>query len=131
MASAILRHEPSGSCCAPFAAEGGIKSLKNGFRHSLARIERFVLRSFFLILAHPFFSGKKKSSTKRDRAGIGLGDLCGLPADFGYLKRRLRKEKGETGKSAVEEGKRPVLYCPYIMKKKRCWKRKMKEISDI
>ena len=114
----------------PFAAEGGIKSLKNGFRHSLARIERFVLRSFFLILAHPFFSGKKKSSTKRDRAGVGLGGLCGLPADFGYLKRRLRKEKGETGKSAVEEGKRPVLYCPYIVQEKTLSERKTGEIYD-
>ena len=47
---------------------------------------------FFLILAHPFFSGKKKRSTKRDRP--------------------------EKGKCAVEEGKRHVLYCPYTMQEK-------------
>jgi len=46
------------------------------------------------------------------------------------LKRRLRKENAEIGKSAVEEGKRPVLYCPYIVQEKTLSERKTGEIYD-
>ena len=66
MAKAILQHEPPGSCASPFAAEGGIKII-----------------SFFLILAHPSFSGKKKRSTKKDRTGCLSGGFMGLPRGFG------------------------------------------------